>query len=56
MQKAISDKIQLGQTLNPANDYGGVPSINDKESLENLISKVDKVGKFIGTGKADEDL
>ena len=56
MQKAISDKIQLGQTLNPANDYGGVPLINDKESLENLISKVDKVGKFIWTGKADEDL
>ena len=56
MQKAISNKIQLGQTLNPADDYGGVPSINDEGTLENLISKVDKVGKFIGTGKADEDL
>ena len=29
MQNAISDKVQLGQTLNPLNDYGGVPSIND---------------------------
>ena len=56
MQKAISNKIQLGQTLNPADDYGGVPSINDEGTLENLISKVDKVGKFIGTGKADKDL
>ena len=56
MQKAISNKIQLGQTLNPADDYGGIPSINDEGTLENLISKVDKVGKFIGTGKADEDL
>ena len=56
MQKAISNKIQLGQTLNPAENCGGVPSINDEETLENLISKVDKVGKFIGTGKADEDL
>ena len=24
--------------------------------MQNLISKVDKVGKFTGTGKADEDL
>ena len=56
MQKAISNKIQLGQTLNPADDYGGVPSINNERILENLISKVHKVGKFIGTGKADEDL
>ena len=46
MQKAISDKIQLGQTLNPANDYGGVPSINDEGTLENLISKVNKVEKI----------
>ena len=56
MQKAISNKIQLGQTLNPADDYGGVPSINNERILENLTSKVDKVCKFIGTGKADEDL
>ena len=51
MQKAISDKIQIGQTLNPANDFGAVPSINDEGTLENLIPKVDQVGKFIGTGK-----
>ena len=24
MQKTISDKIQLGETLNPLNDYGGL--------------------------------
>ena len=56
MQKPISDKIQLGQTLNPAGDYGGVPSINDEGTLENLISKVDKVTDFVATGKADGDL
>ena len=56
MQKPISDKIQLGQTLNPARDYGGVPSINDEGTLENLISKVDKVTGFVATGKAAEDL
>ena len=42
MQKAISNKIQLRDTLNPLDDYGGVPSINDEGTLENLIGKVDK--------------
>ena len=56
MQKAISNKIQLGETLNPLHDYGGVPSINDEGTLENLITKVDKVQGFIKTGKGDGDL
>ena len=56
MQKDISNKIQLGETLNPLHDYGGVPSINDEGTLENLITKVDKVQGFIKTGKGDGDL
>ena len=56
MQKPISDKIQLGQIFNPVRDYGSVPSINDEATLENLISKVDKVTGFVPTGKADGDL
>ena len=42
MQKPISDKIQIGQTLNSARDYGGVSSIKGEGKLENIISKVDK--------------
>ena len=56
MQKAISDKIQLGESLNPARDYGGVSSINDEGTLENLLSKVDKAQSFIGKGKAGGNL
>ena len=56
MQKPISDKIQMGKTLNPARSYGGVPSINDEGTLENLISKADKVTGFVATGRADGDL
>ena len=56
MQRAISDKIQLGETLNPLKDYSGAPSINDKETLENLIGKVDKVSRFVKAGKADGGL
>ena len=47
MQKPISDKIQIGQTLNLATDYGGVSSINDEGTLENIVSKVDKSANFI---------
>ena len=56
MPKAISDKIQLGQTLNILDDYAGVLSIKDEGTLENLIGKVDKVRGFVKTGKADRDL
>ena len=56
MQKPISAKIQIGQTLKPARDYGEVSSINDDGTLENIISKVDKSTNFIKTGQADEDL
>ena len=47
MQKAISNKIQLCDTLNPLADYAGVPSINDEGTLENLIGKVDEVLRLI---------
>ena len=56
MQKAISNKIQLKEALNPLDDYCGVHSINDEGTLENLIGKVDKVLGFMKTDKADGDL
>ena len=56
MQKAISNKIQLEDTLNPLDDYAGVPSINDEGTFENLIGKVDKVQGSLKRGKADGDL
>ena len=46
MQKTLSKKIQLGDTLNPLDDYSGIPSINDEGTLENLIGKVDEVPVF----------
>ena len=56
MQRNISNKIQLWDTLNPLQDYGSVPAVDDEGDLENLYSKVDKIGAFWKTGKADEDL
>ena len=56
MQQNISSKIQLGDTLNYLQDYGGVPAVDDEGKLGNLYSKVDKIGMFWKNGKADEDL
>ena len=56
MQKSIPNNIELGQTLNPAKDYGAVSSINDEGTLENIIGKLDKSKNFIARGVADEDL
>ena len=56
MQKAISNKVQIGETLNPARDYSGVSSINDEGTLENVLNKVDKGKTFIATGRADADM
>ena len=55
-QKPIRNRIEFGDNLNPLNDYGGVLSINDDGNLQTIIDKVDKVGKFWQTGKADGDL
>ena len=35
---------------------GGVPSVDDDGNLQTIIDKVDKVGNFWQTGKADGDL
>ena len=56
MEKTISNKIQLGETFNPLDDYCGIPSINDDGTLENLIGKVDKARSFMKTGKTNGDL
>ena len=56
MQRRISNKIQLGDTLNPALDYSGVPAVDGKANLESIYGKIDKIGRFWKSGKADESL
>ena len=56
MQRNISNEIQLGDTLNPLQDYGNIPAVGDEGNLENLYNEVDKIRAFWKTGKADEDL
>ena len=56
MQQRISNKIQLGDTLNSALDYSGVPAVDDEANLENIYEKIDKIAGFWESGKADESL
>ena len=55
MKTTISNKIQFGTTLNPL-DVGYIPSVDDEANLENLYSKLDKIGEFWKNGKADDNL
>ena len=46
MQRRISNKIQLGNTLNPATDYSGVPAVDDEANLESIYGKIVKMWGF----------
>ena len=56
MQLRISNKIQQGNTLNPALDYSDVPAIVNEANLKSIYGKIDKIGGFSKSGKADESL
>ena len=43
MQREISNKIQLGETLNPLNDVSAVSSIENTSNLKDVFGKVDKL-------------
>ena len=43
MQGEISNKIQLGETLNLLNDVSAVSSIENTSNLKDVFGKVDKL-------------
>ena len=57
MQRAISDKAFLGNTVSPFEDAGGSSAINRTASnCNNAKEKVQKIRKLIKTGRYDEDI
>ena len=56
MKREISNKFQLGQTLNPLNDTSAVLSIDNTSNLKDVFRKVDKLGDFWDKGTADASL
>ena len=56
MKREISNKFQLGQTLNPLNDTSAVLSIDNTSNLKDVFRKVDKLGDFWDKRTADASL
>ena len=53
IQREISNKIQLGETLNPLNDVSAVSSIDNTSNLKDVFGKVDKLGDLWNKGTTD---
>ena len=56
MQREISNKIQLGETLNPLHDVSAVLFIDNTSNLKDVFGKVDKLGDLWDKGTADASL
>ena len=56
MQSEISNKIQLGENLNPLKDLPKVPAIDNTSDLKDVFRKVDKLGNLWEDGKMDHSL
>ena len=56
MQREISNKIELGETLNPLNNISLVSSIDNTSNLKDVFGKVDKLRDLRDKGTADASL
>ena len=56
MQRETSNKIQLGETLNPLNDVSVVSSIDNTSNLKDVFGKVDKLEDLWDKRQADASL
>ena len=56
IKREISNKSQLGETLNPLNNISAVSSIDNPSNLKDVFGKVDKLGDLWETGTADASL
>ena len=56
MQAAKSNRVHLGENLNPLKDAQGIESIDFSADIDNLIEKLDKLSVLYDTGKVDVDV
>ena len=56
MQREISNKIQLGETLNPLHDVSAVLFIDNTSNLKDVFGKVDELGDLWDKGTTDASL
>ena len=56
MQREISNKIQLGETLNLLNNVSAVSSIYNTSKLKDVLGRVNKLGDLWDRGQANASL
>ena len=56
MQAARSNRVKLGENLNPLEDATGVDAVDFSADIDNLTTKLDKLSELYDTGKVDADL
>ena len=56
MQREISSKIYLGETLNPLKDVSAVSSIDDTSNLKDVFGRVDMLRDLWNKGTPDASL
>ena len=56
MQREISNKIQLGETLNLLNNVSAVSSIYNTSKLKDVLGTVNKLGDLWDRGQANASL
>ena len=56
MQREMSNKIQLGETLNPLNNVSAILSIDNTSNLKDVSGKVDKLRDLWDKGTTDASL
>ena len=56
MQAARSDRVKLGENLNPLKDATGVEAVDFSADIDNLIGKIDKLKTLYDEGQVDADI
>ena len=56
MQSARSNRVKLGENLNPLEDATGVDAVDFSADIDNLLTKLDKLTDLYDSGRIDADL
>ena len=56
MQSARSDRVKLGENLNPLKDATGVEAVDFSADIDNLIGKIDKLKTLYDESQVDADI
>ena len=56
MQSARSDRVKLGENLNPLKNATGIEAVDFSADIDNLIGKIDKLKTLYDEGQVDADI